>query len=328
MRAAHKNQLRLNGPEIQVRPGRPACDGFTLIEIMVVVTLMTVMILGLMAMFTQTQRAFRAGMSQTDILEGGRLVTDMMSREIEQVTPSGLDFTNRNTIGFFAAVINSTPPFSDPPVYTPLYQNLTGSPSVRRTNVLQDVFFTIRENREWKGIGYFVRTNLAYRAGWGPVGTLYRFETNNTRVQFEDPFGSVETALLNTYRSSSNRVSRLLDGVVHFQVRAYDIHGNWINPTNMLVAENVRTNFTAWSPASTPHDANYFFFSNGVPAYVEVELGLLEDDIYKRYQGIPDVAPPPPALSPRLRFLEGQGNRVHLFRQRIAIRRVDPSAYQ
>ena len=38
--------------------------------------------------FDQTQKAFRAGMAQTDQMEGGRMFSDMIQRELEQVTPS------------------------------------------------------------------------------------------------------------------------------------------------------------------------------------------------------------------------------------------------
>jgi hypothetical protein len=41
---------------------------FSLIEIMVTVGLLTFIILGLLLMFNQTQRAFRTGMTQTDVL--------------------------------------------------------------------------------------------------------------------------------------------------------------------------------------------------------------------------------------------------------------------
>ena len=73
--------------------GRPAVSpvrggGFSLVEILVVVGLLSIIILGLVAMFSQTQRAFRLGLTQVDVLESGRAVTDMMTRELSQMTPS------------------------------------------------------------------------------------------------------------------------------------------------------------------------------------------------------------------------------------------------
>ena len=49
-----------------------ACSAFTLIEVLVVVVLMSLIILALMAVFNSTQTAFRASLTQTDVLEGGR----------------------------------------------------------------------------------------------------------------------------------------------------------------------------------------------------------------------------------------------------------------
>ncbi len=66
---------------------------------------------------------------------------------------------------FYAAVSNSFP------------QTLTGS-SASRTNVMEDVFFITRQNQTWKGVGYFVRTNLLLAGGLATPGLLYRFETN------------------------------------------------------------------------------------------------------------------------------------------------------
>ena len=61
---------------------------------MVVTALLSVIVLGLMAMFTQTQRAFRTGMAQTDVLESGRMAADLLTRELEQITPCYLYRTN------------------------------------------------------------------------------------------------------------------------------------------------------------------------------------------------------------------------------------------
>ena len=49
-----------------------ASHAFTLIEVLVVVVLMSFIILALMAVFNGTQTAFRASITQTDVLEGGR----------------------------------------------------------------------------------------------------------------------------------------------------------------------------------------------------------------------------------------------------------------
>ena len=60
-------------------------SGFTLVEIMVVMILLSVIVLGLMAMFNQTQRAFRAGMAQTDQMEGGRMFNDLAGSALPEL---------------------------------------------------------------------------------------------------------------------------------------------------------------------------------------------------------------------------------------------------
>jgi hypothetical protein len=65
----------------------------------------------------------------------------------------------------------------------------------------------------------------------------------------------------------------------------------------------------------------YGFYSNAVPAFVELEVGVLEPQVFEHYRSIPDA-------TAQADFLQKQASHVHLFRQRIAIRNVDQSAYQ
>src|SRR5438552_7914811 len=68
------------------RDSRADSGGFSLIEVMVAVSLLAVIIVGLLAMFYQTQRAFRSGIAQVDVLEGGRATLDLISRELQEMT--------------------------------------------------------------------------------------------------------------------------------------------------------------------------------------------------------------------------------------------------
>jgi hypothetical protein len=61
--------------------------------------------------------------------------------------------------------------------------------------------------------------------------------------------------------------------------------------------------------------------SNAVPAYVELELGILEAQILKKSRSIPN-----PLLQSN--FLSGYAAQEHIFRQRIPIRNVDTTAYR
>ena len=107
---------------------------FTLIEVLVVVALLSVIILGLVTMFSQTQRAYTLGMTQVDVLEGGRAVTELITREALQIKPSQVI----TSVNFFVQI----------PLYTTLKQNLeANTPAANRINVFEDLYYLTEENR-------------------------------------------------------------------------------------------------------------------------------------------------------------------------------------
>ena len=63
--------------------------GFSLVELLVVMTLLSLIVLALMAVFNSTQQAFRAGVTQTDVLEGSRAAVDLITADLRGLTPSG-----------------------------------------------------------------------------------------------------------------------------------------------------------------------------------------------------------------------------------------------
>jgi hypothetical protein len=69
-------------------------------------------------------------------------------------------------------------------------------------------------------------------------------------------------------------------------------------------------------------------FSNTVPAAVELQLGVLEDRALSRAEslGIPNSWPS--ASAAQWNYLTNRSGSVHLFRQRVTIQNVDPTAYQ
>ena len=305
---------------------------FTLIEMMVVVALISVIILGLMAMFDQTQRAFKLGMSQTDVLESGRLAIDLTAREFEGITPSYFSRTNFTLTG---GVTNYAPNFYEQ-VRNCTLQSLPGTTAFR-TNIMSDVFFLVRQNQTWTGIGYFVRSNRVDNPNLpgtiAPIGALYRFETNDTVAEFERNPTGLFTGFYNVIQQyDSNNVSKIVDGVVHFRVRMFDTSG-WMIPVNPFyypTNQLALTNFPAYvstnlwfdqTPQSSGEIGFFEFFSNAVPAAVEMELGVLEPQIYDQYKSIP-------IDSMQRSFLTNQAAHVHLFRQRSQVRTVDPAAYQ
>jgi Tfp pilus assembly protein PilV len=295
-----------------------AAAAFSLIELLVAVALMSFIVLGLLAMFTQTQRAFRASVNQTDVLESGRVATDMMTRELGQMTASGRAFTTNLSVELWQA---------------PLLQGLpgttyNGNPSTedQRTNLLQRVFFLTQNNQNWTGIGYIVVPDSTN----GGVGTLYRFSTNHNNYGATNIFAEfIRTPLVG--------MSRVADGVVHFRLRAFGTNGYPITQgvfgTNSYAAVFRRDAFgnvlgplvrntLARDPlVGVPDIVNYAFWSNALPAYVELELGVLEPNVVDHFKAIGNP-------TAQLNYLSNHVAQVHVFRQRVPIRTVDYSVYQ
>jgi prepilin-type N-terminal cleavage/methylation domain-containing protein len=280
-------------------------NGFTLVEILVVVVLMSLIVLALMAVFNSTQAAFRASITQTDVLEGGRSVMGLLKSDLELMTPSfGQSNLLAGAVNFYA----NTNQYQYQAQSAPLVQSLAGSSGNQRTNVLEKFFILTRQNTMWTGVGYMVNT-----ASTNYLNPLYRFSIS-TNVMAANP----AVLYTNFLKASFTNMSHLMDGVVHLTVRAYDLNGVWltngyINPLSVTV-KNVR-----FLP-TTLGETGFYMFSNALPASVEIQLGILEDRTLQRAQSISGLT--------QSNYLAGRAGQVHLFRQRFPIRNVDPAAYQ
>lgn len=69
-------------------------------------------------------------------------------------------------------------------------------------------------------------------------------------------------------------------------------------------------------------------FSNTLPASVEIEMGVFEDRTLQRGESLEVAGQMPSAVPVLWNYLQGQSGTVHIFRQRVSIPDVDPSAYQ
>jgi hypothetical protein len=322
-------------PVPAVKPAR-APRAFTLVEILISIALLSFIVIGLFAMFNQTQRAFRLSMTQSDILEAGRAVTEMIPRELEQILPAGC--ANPNAGNLYAQMV----------VDAPLTQSLPGT-AIMRTNLLQDCFMLLRQNQTWVGIGYCVRSADTNGVLWLPetvsgqlgVGALYRFSAStnylgNTGLR-QDPSGllaSFRNACIPGSKASTN-LTGICSGVIHFRLRAFatngfplfsdGFHTNACFRTSPLTNgySVLRQTSAGFNSAYPDNLASLYFWSNAVPAAVELELGLLEQSTWDRYNSIGNAAA-------RLAYIQREdiSSRVHLFRQRIPIRNVDPLPYQ
>ena len=340
MKTILRNLNRVSRRTRVVREGQTGEAAFSLIELMVTITLLSFIMLGLLMMFNQTQRAFRSSMTQADVLESGRALMDMITRELEQVTPSHQqDFLigqNRVRTTNFFAWLSMNPSynagFDEPQLLGMPGTTYRGQPNVqdRRTNIVQRVFFLTRQNQDWIGIGYQVIPQ-----GWsGMAGTLYRFSATNRivsgRLDLSDRFNLASEAALRDAavgRPVTN-MNRIAEGIVHFQAHTYDNRGlrlcpDWPDPFRPVLLPNVETRwaqFRNWS-SGIPSQADTFFVSNAVPAEVELELGVLENTTLERFKAIGN------AVAQR-NYLSNHAANVHIFRQRVPIRNVDTAAFR
>jgi prepilin-type N-terminal cleavage/methylation domain-containing protein len=273
-------------------------SGFSLLEIMVSMTLLVLIVGGLMVVFNYTTRGLRAISNTTDVFENARALVSLVSRDVAELAPVG-DYEYTNLLAY--TVTNVVLPLPG-----------TGN----TTNTLQDMFFISRQNDQWIGTGYFIDRT----AKSGAVGTLYRFsaETNGPY-----PRPDWITNFLRTTIASTN-VHRVADGVVHFKLSTYDAMGRvyWQFPypgwTNTTAGSNL--------PPGVAQDIenNVFVRADGgeirfqksyLPAFVDLEIGILEPETARKFYAI-DAANSAAART----FLTDQAGKMHLFRQRIAIR--------
>ncbi len=182
----------------------------TLLEMMVAMSLLLIIVLGLYAMFDQTQRAFRGGLTQTDVLEAQRAAMDIMTRDLEQSRPlpAATGCTN------FYTELN--------PFLVPLQLPLFGGATF--FTEADSFFFLNRYQSNWTGVAYLIAatsTNasdqILFQNG---VGTLYRFSvtTNGPTMNATN----LVDAFLNASFSDYQRVA---DGAVHLKMRAYQSDG-------------------------------------------------------------------------------------------------------
>lgn len=288
-------------------PSLRAASAFSLIEIMLVVSLLSLIVFALMSVFSSTQTAFRASVTQSDVLEGGRAAIDLIASDIKQITPSG-EYSN-GPANFFARDNNTYVSLD----YTPLQQSLPGG-TVLRTNFLNYFCLLARENMKWKAIGYAVNST-----NQSPLYPLYRYyaETNISTP----PLVLVNNFLNIINNGQWTNLSHVVDGVVHLVVQPDDLNGYAMTNTYQVNAGQLVTNYNVSFFRSPYGTVGFYFYSNTVPASVELELGVLEDRTLQRTESRPTTLL-------RAQYLADKSGNIHLFRQHVTIPNVDPTAYK
>jgi prepilin-type N-terminal cleavage/methylation domain-containing protein len=300
---------------------RAPASAFTLIEIMVTVALLSVIILGLVAMFNQTRRAFMSSLAQVDVLESGRAAADIISRDLEQLAPA--DYAN--VTNFYVGTAIKTYGLN-----SGLLIEQLANPADTWTNIAQELFFLTPappNNGQWNAIGYRLQTADEENS----IGSLYRYYAPGLTITNQNSNLNLSNQLFyfvnaTTPLATTTNFNRIIDGVTYFRVLAYKPGGILI--TNGATAGAITTypGITIGPglyPGPPGQDFTYNFYSNATPAYVEIELGILETQALERYRSllVPGQGPQPAATA----YLTNNPGFVHIFRQRIPIRDVDPT---
>jgi len=266
---------------------------FSLLEILVAVGILALIIVGLLAMFYQTQRAFRSGSMQVDVLESGRAISQLLSRELQELTLPGLA-SNVN----LAAV-------SDSSLVLPLTSGGNGATREYRMQDLTFVTFRTQTYDEWVGTIYRVAD-----AGLG-VGTLYQYSTNFPLYPSSFPSVSISTLYRALQNPPLTDFHRVADGIVHFKLLAYNADG-------LLYSNSFGNAFgglTLFNLGTVVGQNDYdYYFTNYLPSYLELELGVLDPRAVAQFRARTNN----PVLARG--YLTDHVGSIHLFKQRIPIR--------
>lgn len=273
-------------------------------ELLLAVSISVVIIGALYTIFHHTQRALLSSVTQVDVLESGRQAMDIITRDLSQISAS--DIAGATNLLCFQS-----------PAYKPVRQALVGG--AVRTNILQELYFLSRFNRDWTQIGYRV---LFASNG---VGTLARLSyATNFYNRRPDSNMLAQVARIVINQEPTNYLS-LAEGVIHFRVQAYDDMGllmswdttnrftnKWMYPQLLL-----GTNVFIWKDRE-PTETRFAFVSNALPAYLELEVGILEPRARDQFQAFAAGS----IMAER--FISNRAGQVHLFRQRIPLRESSP----
>lgn len=271
--------------------------GFSLLEMLVASAILVIIMLGLLGMFYQTDRALRLTLQQRDILDAGRTAMEVMVRDLSMVTAA--ENTNAANLLIFAN-------------YPGLIQRLNESnPNEVRTNTLQSFFFLTQENDIWNGIRY----DFKFEAN-DTVGTLYRMQITDMATNVV----SVSSNLLNvSYQDWEDGLApdfaygRISEGVVHLTLRCYDANGYLITEANTLEPGVV--------VVRSDDVYGYQFVGTNMPAFVDLEFGVLEPNVFRVASEMND---PVAAES----YLSDKADAVQLFRKRVPVRYTPPETFR
>jgi type II secretory pathway pseudopilin PulG len=278
--------------------------GLTILEMLVSTAMLSFIVLGLTAVFIQTQKAFKTGIKQNTITDAGRSIIDLITSDLKEMA----DSQNTNVYGSFPFNPNYNPNFNfywDVPLPASWVTNYLNGVAIR-TNQLNNVFILEHTNTTWIGVGYAV-SNYPGVA----IGSLYRYETNWTSlapVFTNDLFTPFYNNISNT-NFNTNYWHKVADGVIDLEIHPFDQFGNE-NEDNFI--NKSYGAYSAYPIFPTFETTNSL--TNTLPTGVELEFGILEPDTLVHARGL---TANPTALT---EFLSSNAApNMEVFRQRITI---------
>ena len=269
------------------------CRGLTVLEMLVSVTLLVFIVVGLTAMFIQTQRAFKSGVKQTAMTDAGHTIIDMVGADLSQA--SDAQNTNIYNLYWAWAAANTSSQFQD---------NVFNK---YRTNQLQEIFALVYTNTQWVAVGYAVSN---YASG---AGTLYRFLTNTpaplTTNAFLTIFNHFQSAVPGVATFDPAYFHPVAGGVVHLKIRAFDQFGN---ESAFSQGEDFATNGSFSYPVQA-YTNNLLMAAPpaGLPNTIQLEVGVLEPDAFQQLRALPAISAGT--------FLGKAGGMIQIYRQNIPI---------
>jgi type II secretory pathway pseudopilin PulG len=329
----------------------PGAAAFTVIELMLAVAILGVIIFALYSVFNETQRALRKSETSSDIGQKARAIVEILSAELEQarptmsfyfVTNSGTRWPVKETNMFGGLEATFIPANFVMNVQNPAIQP--------RTNFIHNLFFYNNRTNAWQGIGYRVvyftngvgtlqryETNIFGHRPFGNHGVSNFLNVALTNYAYRHIADGVVHLSFIPYDHNGRRLGWDTDrhNVAGYDTNLYNVirrryedsgPGPIITPRSDTTDTNLNTvTLQEAVPTLADPPGNYTpniqyttafaFLSNSLPAYIEMEFGMLEPETLSQYYMMLDDENPNAAS-----FLQKQIGKVHLFRQRIPIR--------
>lgn len=339
-------QERTSGAKRARRAG-----AFTVIELMLAVAILGVIIFALYSVFNETQRALRRSETSADIGQKSRAIVEILAAELEQARPTmSFYFVTNSGTRWPVKETNMFGGLEATYVPASFVMNVQNPAIVPRTNFIHNLFFYNNRTNAWQGIGYRVvyftngvgtlqryETNIFGHRPFGNHGLsnfvnvaltnyAYRhiadgvvhlsfipYDHNGRRLGWDTGNHQADKYDTNAYVVIRRQYDKDRAGPI---IPARSDTAN-TNVSNVTLQEAVPTlaNPPSFVPPNIQYTTAFAFLSNALPAYIEMEFGMLEPETLSQYYTMLDDGNPNAAS-----FLQRQIGKVHLFRQRIPIR--------